>query len=491
MRVRWDIVVLIALLSALLWTRMEFATQTPTLSYDSYHLVRSVEHIFEHGTPLRIDPLSITGHVRVTNPIFEYFLAAAILVSPVFYKLLPNLFMVLLLIPLYLLALRISQSRIAALVTVLLAGTAPVSLGSYLVTPAAAPIAAFLLFMIILLLHDTKKYLLAIIALTLLLAFLSPLVFLLVVALLAITVLLRVEGFGIDRRLGELFFFTLVLALWFYVLVFKQALFTHGANIIWQNLPARVVEQMFRNVTFFDAITGIGVISFLLGTIGAYYALFEQRERSAYAVIGTMMAVVAALLLRIVSLELGLLLLGLLLAVMAGQGLLVSVQYLRRTKAPWLVYPFAILIIGLFFLSALLPAIVDARESIEDTPSASDISIFKRLSADLMPGEIVLAPISEAAAVQYYSNRTTYTDADFLLVSNGDMLTNDVDAVYTARFSTNIVSRSASMGFTHVLFTRQAAIAYGREELLVQGSCIVPQMIGDAILYRITCTEVA
>jgi hypothetical protein len=110
---RWDILVLAMLLLLLFAVRMEISASTESLSYDSYLTVRDVEHIREHWTPLRDDSLSVTGAKRIFNPVFDYLLAAAVMISPLMYKALPNLFMVLLLIPLYFRARRLTRSSAA------------------------------------------------------------------------------------------------------------------------------------------------------------------------------------------------------------------------------------------------------------------------------------------------------------------------------------------------------------------------------------------
>jgi hypothetical protein len=489
--VEWDILVLCLFMLSLFWVRMELATSTSGLSYDSYLTVRDVEHIQQTGRPIYNDPLSVTGAKRIAAPVFDYVLAIVVLLSPLMYKLLPNLFMVLLLVPVYFLALRITQSKPMSIIAVVLAGTGPLVFSSYLVTPASAPIGLFLLLAILAMLHDPDRYLFLIITCAVLLTFISPLIFILALALLAIIVLLRLEDFGVDRRINEMFFFTLLLALWFYVIVYKQALFAEGINVLWQNLPSEFAVISFRNISFIDAINGVGIIAFLLGAIGLYNALFESRDRSSYAVIGAVFAATLALALRIIPVQLGLLLLTLLLAVMAGYGLLISLRYIELTKAPWMKYPFLAIIIAFFFFSAVLPAIVNAKANLQDTPTADDMRSFGSLRATLPADAVLLTTVKEGAAVQYYSNHTTLTDSDFLLVPNGEELVNDIDSVYTAHFSTTIVSKAAKLGFTHILFTRMAAEQYGRKGIYAEGACLQGERVGNAVLYRVTCQEAA
>jgi hypothetical protein len=488
-RVRWDIVLLAALVVTLFWLRLSLADEIPGLTYDAYLTVRGIEHVHDTGLPLRHDPLSVTGSTRTGSPVFSYLMAGLLFFGEGVYKVVPNLLMALLLVPIYFLTLSLTRSRLASLIAAILAGTSPAVLSGYLATPAAAPLAILLLLIFLFLLQDPDKYLAWIVLLALLLTFLSPLIFVLALALLVGIIILRLEGFGVDRKVGELFFFTLMLAVWFHVLVYKKALFAQGARVLWQNLPAKYAALHFSVPGGLDFIYGLGVITFLFGILGMYHALFEQRERLSFSVTGSAIAVLLLLVTQAIELSLGLLLLSLLLAVMAGHGLCVTVEYIGRTKAPRSVYAFAALIFVLFLFTALLPALSDAQEALSSAPDAHEIASLQRLRDQLPAGTVMLTTVREGAAVQYYSNITTLTDDDFLLLAGGEELVRDIDAVYTARFGFTIVDKAGKLGFSHVLFSKDAARAYRRDRILTDDAfCVLREPVeGGAIVYRVLC----
>lgn len=487
-RPSWEAVLLALIVIAVFWVRMEIATSTSALSYDSYLTVRQVEHIQETGTPLRQDPLSLTGSTRITNPIFNYLMAGLVLITPLMYKIIPNLFMALLLIPVYFLARRITASAAAAFIAVVLAASGPIVFSTYLNTPNEGPLALFLLLAILAMMHDTERHLFPIIVLTILLTFISPLIFILMLGLLSIIMLLRIEGFGVDPRVNEMFFFTLLLSMWFYVIVYKIALFEHGISVIWRNLPTELAVITFGNITMLTTLYGLGVITFLLGTFGVYYALFETHERTAYPVIGALIAVTAALLLRVLPVNVGLVMLTLLLSVMAASGLLIMMRYVRMTKTPWAVYPLAGVLLVFFLFSAILPALVNARVVMDEVPTGEEINALREIGMRMPAEAVLLAPIKEAALVQHYTNRTTVTDDDFLLVKNGDALINDINSVYTSRFTTAVTGKAEDLGFTHILFTPVAAEQYGRPRLYSSDAfCLPEERVGPIIVYRVAC----
>lgn len=489
--IRWDLVILAIFLIALFWFRFELSTSVESLSYDSYLTLRETEHILETGRPLVEDSLSVTGSLRVGSPVFEYLLATLSFLGSPIYKVLPNLFMILLLVPLYFLVNSFTRSSMWALMSVVLAGTAPSVFAGYLNTPSTIPLALLIFFSILFLLQDPNKHLYWIVGLTLLLTFLSPLIFLLVLTLFITIVILRLEGFGVDARINELFFFTLVLSLWFHVLIYKKALFSQGIGILWQNLPARFAAIQFGTLSFIDVLYGLGVITVLFGVLGAYHALFEVRTRPAFSVIGAILAISVMLFLRLIEIPLGLLILSLLLAVMAGHGLAVSKEYISRTKAPWSVYPLAVVLLFLFVFSAIIPALANAQSAMSDSPSQSDVRAFKLLRAQVPRGAILLTTIREAAAVQYFSGHTTITDHDLLLVEHGEELLRDIDLVYTSRFVVTIIDKAEKHGFTHILFSNHASQEYNRDGLQVgETFCLLSRPIGpDVLLYTVLCEE--
>lgn len=490
-RVRWDYLLLALLIIAVFWLRMALATSVTHLDYDAYPVLREVEHVQETGTPLRDDPLSVTGAKRVGSPVFAYLLAIVAGISPAIYKALPNLFMALLLLPIYFLARNLTGSAPSALLAVILAGSGPFVFASYLNDLSPFPIAALLFLAIVAMLHAPDRYLYPIAALSLLLTFIHPIVFLLVAAIAAILLLLRAEGFKVDRRLGELFLFTLFLAVWFHVIVYKDALLSDGLRILWKNLPAAYASVAFGNVSLLSLLYGVGVITFLFGILGAYHALFEHRVRVALGVLGALIATVVCLVLRVLEFQVGVMLLTLLLSVMAAHGLRVSAHYLARTKAPWLRYPAVALLAILFVLTAIIPALANAQAALANAPSDDDVAAFLAVK-DLLPQDaVLLTTVREAAAFQQIAARRTLTDNDFVLVRNGDELLTDIDAVYTARFASTISSKATKLGFTHILFSTDAKRSYGRDAILVEPTaCIdVTPLRGGAVLYTIHCSS--
>ena len=403
------------------------------------------------------------------------------------YKVIPNLFMVLLLVPLFSLSNALTKNTWAALLSVVLAGSAPIVFGSYLNTPSPIPIALTVFLTILSMIQRPKSHLPWIVGLTLFLTFLSPTIFVLVLVFLMSILLLKMEGFGVDKRMNELFFFSLFLAVWFHVLVYKRALFSEGLRVIWQNLPAKYAALQFGTVTFFDLIYGLGVVTFLFGVFGTYYTLFETRDKTAYNVVAAELVIIIMLFTRVIELRLGLLFLSLLMAVMASQGILTVFSYLKRTKFPAIRYPLALFTILLFLLTAVLPALTGAKETLQNAPSQNDLETYRLLS-QMPKGAVLLTTVREGAAVQYYTRHTTVTDDDFLMVRNSGELVRDIDDVYKARFAVSLPGKAEKLGFTHILFSENAARQYGRDRLLIdEHGCIAEQRFGTSLVYRILC----
>jgi hypothetical protein len=103
---------------------------------------------------------------------------------------------------------------------------------------------------------------------------------------------------------------------------------------------------------------------------------------------------------------------------------------------------------------------------------------------------VLLTPVDEGAAVQYFSGRRTLTDSDFLLVNNGDVLINDINSIYTSHFSTPVVTRADRLGITHILLSRRAISEYNRTMLYSEGNCLEATQLPNGVLYTITCEAV-
>ncbi len=484
---RWYIVILGVFLLALFLIRMNIAMSTPYLSYDSYLEVRSVEHIQETGFPLRLDALRSDGASRLLRPLFSYFLAGTILLSPLMYKIIPNLFMVLALIPVYLLARKLTDSEFAALVAVILAGTGPIFFASYLVTPSAVPLVIFLILTMVYLFQDPEHHLFSLILCAIVLTFIHPLIFVLVLSLLIMMLLLRLEGFGIDGRVNELFFFTMLLSVWFYVVVYKNVLFNLGAKTIWQNLPTSYATPIFTGISTLSLMYGLGIITFLLGIFGIYYALFVGKEKTMYIVIAPIFAIASLLSLQLIPLTIGTLILTPFLAILASYGLFISKEFIEKTKFPWVQYPLMAIILFFFIFGAIIPALANANQELQQVPTKADIDSYIGLRQVLPNSAVLLTTPHEAYVVQYFANQKTVTDEDFLLVKNSNELISDIDTVYTARFTLSAIGKAEKLGATHIIFSSDAKKQYVRDRLLFDApACMHVTQVNTLILYDLT-----
>ncbi|MDD9953539.1 MAG: hypothetical protein OXR66_04330 [Candidatus Woesearchaeota archaeon] len=486
-KIRWDLIALMLIIGTLFIVRMSLSASVPTLNYDSYLLVRDVEHILETGRPLHDDALSVTGTKRIGSPIFSYIMALFVSFSPLMYKILPNLLIVLLLVPVFIIAKQLTKSKVAAILAALLAGTAPAVFSMYLNLPDALPFAALLFFTILAMVHDPDRYLTWIIWLTIFLTFLHPIAFILVLTLLVRVILLRLEGFGVDKRVNELFFFTLLLTLWFHILIYKEVLFREGIRVIWQNLPVKYAALQFQPVTWIGTLYALGVVTFFFGTLGAHHALFEKRVKNAFTIASAAIGIALLMLLQLIELQVGLFLLSILLAIMAAYGLRVTAKYIAKTKVAWIAYPVTLVVLFIFVFTAILPALVDAKASIR-APTQEDVEAFEQIR--LPHDAVLLTTVREGAAVQYFSGKRTLTDNDFLLMKHGDELVKDIESVYTARFSTTIVNKAAKLGFSHILFSNDAEIEYNRGRIFVENPrCLTYEILpNDVRLYKVRCT---
>jgi hypothetical protein len=131
---------------------------------------------------------------------------------------------------------------------------------------------------------------------------------------------------------------------------------------------------------------------------------------------------------------------------------------------------------------------VDAQDTLRDAPTFEEIATYRALN--LPAGAVLLTMPHEAPAVQYYAGVIALSDDYFLMTEHGDELLQDIDTVYTARFSSQIVNNARKWGFTHILFTRTSAIHYGRTGIFAEGTCLSTVPLGAQMgLTAVTCIE--
>lgn len=397
-----------------LLVRIFFVFQAHTLTSDgAYFVLRQVEHVVQHGTPITEDPLSYGGRAYFLPPLWYYITALpGLLFSPIFgLKILPNLFFVLLLPFCFRLTRRFTQSNGAALAATTIAAWVPATFRT-MNDASSTGFALFLFFVALDGFMDRAKvrFLTAMI----LLALTHSIVVVLALSLLLYALLARTEQKGLGKGEQELILFAVLFTLWIQVLFYKQELAAFGTGVIWGSIPRQVLANYFSGITILQAIGAIGYLPFLYGVYATLNTVFGGKEgKGALLLLSILLVTTLTLWLRVIPLNFGLPLLGLALSISFGHFLEIFGGYLRHFELQWMRYTSLVLFAVLMVFTSLLPAVLTAQAHIEQALPPYQLRALEWLKENSNPQETVLAQIEEGNVIAALAERPTIADTQF------------------------------------------------------------------------------
>ncbi len=411
---KWPWLLLLVLL--LFVIRMFFALKTPYLSSDnSYLYARGVEALHD-GKLLWYDELGFGGRTWLRSPLFEALVALASFAMPfgLAVKVIPNIFASLLAIPAFLISHELTRHDYISFATAFLVGIVPVFFANTFnhLTPLSLALPLFFLLVWLWMVKPLRLRLF--LALLFVFAFVSPLAVVFVFAILVYFVLMLIEGAKVEVSEFELGLFAIFFALWAQFLVYKRAILFHGSSVIWQNIPPALLSMFYTNVSLLQAIVQIGAYPLAEG-IYALYKTGGQADRKVMLLLSITLVSGGLLWLKLIDLSTGLMLLGIVLAILLSKWSAMFLQYVRLTKisrfAPMLVCASFVLA----FITTAWPAWALAQGELERTISQEEVAALSTLGARAGYDATVFAPIGYGHYVEYFGGLKTVSDGFFLL----------------------------------------------------------------------------
>jgi len=435
--------------------RIYVATRTPNFSDDSaYYALRQIEEIRDTGTPLYNDSLSYGGRMYLFLPVFYYILAFfslfadTILVAKIF----PNIFAAMLVFAVYLIVRHMTKSDRIAILASFVSGFIPVffaeTINSVSVHTMNIPLTFLLIYYILKIRSNIYKFL---ITLSLMLV-ISPYSIIVVLALLLYMVFSWVEGFKPTRSEVELTLFSLFFVTWFYIIFYKDALLMHGYNIIWQNLPAEVINQFFSEIQILETIYQIGVIPLISGIIILYFFVVHRKKKSIYLLLSLVLIIVLLLIQKYIQLNIGLMYIGVIMTILLGETLMSSIKYIKKTKFVNLQNYLLGVFFIIFLFTSLIPSITLAQNKVTESDPAVKIFGLELLQNISDPGDTVVASVFEGHLITYISDRANVIDSNFLLVDAETRL-RDIRTIYTSAIESKPVELMNKYDADYIIFT--------------------------------------
>ncbi len=492
MEFRREYVLLALIFVAVLGFRLYFAFQIPEFDYDAYFNVRQVDAIRQSGLPLFADSLSFGGRTTFFMPLFYYLLAFFTLFMPVLMvlKIIPNIFASCIVFIVFLIALEITKNRNAALFAAFVSGFIPIfiyrTFNSVSVYSISIPLLFFLLYC--LLRADDKRFVYLYIAGLMALTFIHPTSLLLIIGLAFYIVFAMLENIGYSRSELELTIFSIIFVVWLSLLIFKKPLLFHGPLVVWQNTPDMVLNDYFSQLNLVEAVYKIGVVPFIFGIYVIYQYIFRERRKAIYLFMSFAMAVLLMLGLRLIQLDIGLMFLGVVLAVLFSQFYKLFFVYLEKTHffrfRNFLVFGFFLV----FVISSVVPSVLYVQRAISDAPSHQTVRAMDWLKRNTPEDSVVLATPQEGYIISAVANRKNVVDQNFLLIGDINQRFADVNKTFTTAYEVEAIRILNKYDVDYLLFSREASLYYKTQGLSYVGDKNCFELVYTSpMIYRSLC----
>jgi hypothetical protein len=417
--------------------RLYFAFETEFFTGDqAYFTLRQVEYIRQHWVPMYDDPLSYGGRHYVFLPFFHYVLALFSLFMPVQLacKIMPNIFAVSTVLIVYLITFFMTKNERSALLSAFISAFIPVffsrTINTISVYSLSVPLTLLLIYaMMRINIKKNPNYFIIAFAVLLLL---HQSVYLILAGLLIYLILLAAENIDIGKSEAEITIFSVFLTLWLYLIIYKEAFLMHGYRIIWQNLPASLLDVYFADINILEAIYLIGIMPVVAGMITIFIYIFRRKKKPVYLLTAFAFSVGLLLWLKMVGLDTGLIYLGIILSVLFGEFLQVFFNYMERSRISKYKGMFYIFFLMVFVITSMPASLIYAQTDVERTITVPEVLAIKNLGQMSQKGDVVVATPEEGHYIAYFAGRKTVMDTNFLEAQDVEQRLRDSKVIFTS-----------------------------------------------------------
>lgn len=423
-------VYLLALIFVLtLSARLFFSFQSDYLANDSAYMhLRIIESIKENKDFVVYDSLSYGGKDVVKPQLFHSIMALFSFI-PFYSKIIPELFISLVPIIVYLIAAELTKDKTASIITAFMSSLIPIVFKVTLnqVSPYSLAIPAILLMMYSLIRINETKFLVIFVAMSFLLPWINPSSFLFMLSLLFYIIIIVSESMsisGLKREAVTFSFFTMFLL---NLIIFRKVLLQYGASSVNQNIPQKIFEYYFSNFSLSESLFIIGLIPLALGIFGIYIGLHDNKNRDDVILLSSpIIAALVLLMLKMIDLSTGILFLGIFLTLTSALSVRKILNYFSVTKLS-AHYP---VFVALFAFLILIVGAFSSLYYYENEVENYNIADLKYLAENSDSNAVVLSAFNEGNIVSYFSGRKNFVDSDFLLAPNPVQRLNEAEIVY-------------------------------------------------------------
>lgn len=460
-----DYVILFVIFILALNFRMIMSLQAEGFSSDSsYYSLRHINYISENTQPMIYDELSYGGRYILDTHIFHYALAGLRAILPDFFvfKMLPEILFASLIFIVYAVAKTLTENSTAAMLAALISGFIPIFISNSINTISVYAILLPLIFYQLFCLMNLETHKGRFIVLSFLLPLIHPFTAILALAFLFYAVLLSIESIKIKRQVKEAIIFFVMLVLLVSFILYKKAFLAFGINALLQNVPSALFASYFQGINVFSLIYNIGIIPLILGALGIIFGIAWEKNDSAFLLSALVLADFSLLFLKLINFSLGMMFLGILLAIFSSTAISKAIRYVNITKFAGRKNIIFVAFIILIAATLFAPSYSSASKAVKAAPSAHEINALAWISQNAPGDSLVLGNIDEGNLIAYAAERKTVADNVFMFAPDRH------DDVYTMLASESLVKATNLMhdyGVDYIFISEKTRQDYNMEDL--------------------------
>ncbi len=446
MKRRVEAGLLLAIFTAALALRLIIAYQAEPYTYGAYFNIRQIHNIEVELLPSFSDPLYYSAHTFM--PLFHYLMAAALLVLPdeLALKVMPNVLASTTVILAFLISKQLTKDSRAALFSALSAGFIPIFIAGTTNSVSEYALAVPLMLLALYLFLSIEKSAALYLATLLALSLAHPISLVLVAGLAAYLILLYVLEATQSRAELETVFFSVILTTFTVFLFYKELLLQNGLAGLWETSAT----QSFPSLNILGAIYGIGLLTFAAGLYMIYRTVTETRRKELHVPAGLALAIIMLMTARLIPLNPGLMLLGIVFALMAGEAYVKLLDYLKKTHAARHTELIVLVILLLFAFTSAIPPLIQKQQA---TPTENELRAFEWLGSER--DGTAFANLNEGHLITAVANKRNFID-DRIPSSYGQRI-KDMETLYTTHSQITALGLLDEYGISFIVLTRSAA----------------------------------
>lgn len=492
MKDKKEFITLLSIFLFILVLRLVFTlSSTNFISDASYFNLAQTQNILDTGHPSSY--YIFGGNQLITSlPFFPLLLSIFTLIMPLNLvgKLIPQVLASFLPLIVYFISYNLLRNKKISYINALLAGTLPIFIKSTInsVLPNSFTIPLFFLSLFFLLnLHKNKKYVNYFIISLIILMLSSTLAIILALSLILYLILVRNTHLKDNPLETEVILFSSFIIFWFFIIFFKNIFLIHGYSTIWQNTPAPILQNYFKEIGFLESVYAIGIVPIIAGILTIYKYLISSHRKSIYLFSSVILVTFTLMWFRLIKSMDASILLGVSLIIISGQIYLDFRNFLINTKFPLKKFTLTLLTI-LLILFSLVPTTFYLQNSSSESFSQKEIDAMYWLKENTPKDAVISSNYLEGQLIESLAERNVLIHQNFFLFQDSESRLTAHNIILSSSFSTNALRESIKYGVDYIYFSNISKKHFNEEQIpYIDDSCFEKVYDNEIQIYKIRC----